>query len=235
MKSVQCLAGMAGLVLLLGSNVATATGDNTHLTIAVNTVEQDDSPVQITGIRMPTRVNGHPTVQFQNVSGKKIRSVIFFSPIGNVSEPDAGSPGHHKFYMSGSRPEQQIHMIDPGDSDEDVNQLPSSSFIVTSAILLQSNCVQMTVLVGSVEFADGTKWGISSDRQGVLWRQSLSSDLLQRCSDFVSARNAVARLRGSAFQELGQPVQFEQSSNQHYEYSCRLLKDDKYENAHCPL
>jgi hypothetical protein len=232
MKTVIFPLGVACLVVSSCMTTIGQPGTDAPLRIFVTTVKQGDSPIQITGLKFPNKVNGNPTVLFHNVSGKDVRWFHITAVIGNPCDSRAHDKGCRQVY--GSAPRRKTMLVRPNETGEDTEQFPRSTFLVGVATELRSSLMHVAVVVGHVEFSDGTKW-YQNGSDGALWQSSLSAESAKSCQDVSMSADAISRLRGSAFDGAGQAVHTDQQPQQSYSYSCYMRKDESYEFAHCPF
>lgn len=217
------------VVVLLSVNSTAGTGEPT-IAVSIRVAEQN-SPVQVVGLRTPGGTSHDPLVHFRNTSEKQTSRIwveaIIAGRDGKVARIQSNSPNQ-------LRPEERsISAGGDGWAHETVLQ---SSRLVTAGKGLRSNCFRVTVLVLSVEFADGTSWHRDQGQKGVSWTYPSQPAIPDPCEISNANESDVALIAGAGFRASSDSdVGSSQEEVQSYGFSCHLIRKGERLVAMCPF
>lgn len=150
-----------------------------------------DSPVQIIGLRRPEKQNHDPLVHFRNTSTKTTTHILIEAIIsgrdGKVIRTSSNSP--NQLWPA----ERSVPAGGDGWAHETVLH---PARLVTAGKDLHSNCLQVTVLVLSVDFDDGTSWNRDQGKNGISW--TLPTQLEDPCKNSTATEAEVSQIIGAA-------------------------------------
>lgn len=177
------------LIVVLVASVACAADLVTiHL---LYTAAKQDSPLQITGFRLPDHTGGDIGILLHNATSKEIISYDFVAPFGDPRPVSGTAPSTHS--NIGSVLDRYPPLpIEPQGNAQVNSALLRPINSVMAASDLGSNCIQVAVLVSDVKFSDGAEWKAPGD-WAEPWRASIRPESVNACED--NGPDAVATLK----------------------------------------
>lgn len=234
------LAKQLSLALLVLAPCLTArpSADQVNVTIVVTAAVQD-GPLQILGFKLPQKVGDAPRLVLHNVSEKQIRGFSTQGAVGNPEESTRVNAGE-VVAIAQSNGSRRIHF--PGEETvppngyRDAHDLGLRSHnLALWGQRLQSNCLHVTAIVFKVEFADGTRWELTTPREQAMWKASLRDDSTKSCSHSSTVQYALKQWEGDAgYVGMGEPSHQSTDMVQSYTVVCPLRMLGGGLKALCP-
>lgn len=217
------------LLVALSGTVCPAAGDPT-VAVVVRVATQD-SPVQVVGIKLAQRSNNEPLVHFRNTSPKETShiwmEVIISGRDGRITRVNSNAP--NELWPA----ERAIRPSSDGWAHEVMLQ---SSRLVIAAKSLHSNCLNVTVLVKNVEFADGTSWDRDQGQKGVSWTYPTQAHAEDPCKNSTATESEVSQIAGAGHREgSDSDAAHDDDEVQFYSFSCSLVPRNHGLIAMCPF
>lgn len=221
------LALITAIPLAIGLSEAT---EESTISVRIRVAGQD-SPIQVVGLKKPEKRSHSPLVHLRNTSSKQTARIwieaIIAGRDGRVARTNSNSP--NLFW-----PEERAIM--PGGDRWAHETVLQSAHLLIAGKDLHSNCLRVTVLVLSVEFADGSSWHRGQNQEGVSWTYPSQSDAEDPCKDSTANESDVARIEGVGFSAASNlDADPEQNELQSYGFSCRLIGKGEKLVAMCPF
>jgi hypothetical protein len=201
-----------------------------NIALSIRVAEQD-SPVQVVGLKMPERPSHDPLVHFRNASRKQTVRIwieaIIAGRDGKVARIQSNSPNE-------LWPEERAI---PGGGDGWAHEtVLQSARLVTSGKDLHSNCFRVTVLVLRVEFADGSFWSRDQGQKGVSWAYPSQPNTEDPCKNSNANESDVTQITGAAFRASTESdAGSSKEEIQSYQFSCHLVRRGERLVAMCPF
>ena len=225
MKVLSKLA--IGFLVLAPSLVGGSATDEEKIVVFVTTVKQE-SPLRITGFKLPDKVGGAPVLVLRNVSNKQIHDFDVAADVGN---PEAGADGEiGPAFATGTNSTRldwpQERAIPPNSEQEAHENTLRSHTLASWGGLLHSGCLHVAAIVFSVEFADGTTWRLENQKDQKIWRSSVRTDDTKSCDHSPAMQSALKEWDdGSAGnEETGSPTHLDTGTVQSYSVTCPLRR-----------
>lgn len=112
-----------------------------------------------------------------------------------------------------------------------------SSHLVMASRTLHSNCLNVTVLVKRIEFADGTSWDRDQDQKGLSWvypTQARAED--DPCRNSTATEAEVSQIAGAGHREgSDSDTAHDPDEVQSYSFSWALVSKNRGLVAMCPF
>jgi hypothetical protein len=198
------------------------------VTVNVAIGSQKDSPLQILGIKRPERVGEPARVQLRNVSSNKTArfwvEVLIGTP--NAGFISSNSNGPNEFWP-------QERLVEAGNSSEVKETVLQSNNLVMAAKQLHSRCLSVSVLVMSVDFADGTQWQLKPEEEKQIWMNMTWPQSPSVSQPTQSPDCRLEDLDGVGYRLSG-PDSKQEESVSSYSFSCSLRRTAGKLMAMCP-
>jgi len=224
------------LFVLLPSLAGGSPPDDAKIVVFVTTVKQE-SPLQITGFRLPDKVGGAPVLVLRNVSGKQILDFHVAAVVGNP-EADARRDAERPIATntnSSNLDWPQERAIPPNNEREAHENILRSHTLASWGGRLHSSCLHVAAIVLSVEFDDGTRWQLENIQDQQIWKSSLRSDSTKSCDRSPAMESALKEWDGPAGNaETGSPSHLDTRTVQSYSVTCPLRNLEGKLVAICP-
>lgn len=193
------IARAASLALFVALTVSSA--DTVAIHVFVTTVKQD-CPVQIVGFKLPDKPGGVPTVVVHNTTEKEVKLFRLIYLLGDPKGVGADSPKKGFTVDQNSEWERREPLIAPnGDAEFGLEYLTSFSLAFTAAHSLHSNCLQLALVLGGVEFSDGTVWEGNTDQHTFLWRNSIRPRYLGSCDSSPEIKQTLKQIKAASYSD----------------------------------
>ena len=194
-------------------------------------VASQESPIQVVGIKLPEKPSHDPLVHFRNASSKETAHIWVEAIISgrdgkttriNSNDPNERWPGERVIRPEG---DQWAHEV-----------VLQSSHLVVAARTLHSNCLNVTVLVKNVEFADGTSWDRDQGQKGISWTYPTQPRPEDPCKDSTATESEVSQIAGVGHREgSDSDTADDHEEVQFYSFSCSLVPKNHGFVAMCPF
>jgi hypothetical protein len=205
----------AVIVIAAGIAAGTAAQDPT-ISILVRAGGQN-GPVQIVGLKRPEKQGHDPLVHFRNTSSKKTARIwveaIISGRDGKVVRISSNSSNQ-------LRPAERS--VPPGGEGWAREPVLQSSRLVTAGKDLHSNCLQVTVLVSSVDFDDGTSWNRDQGKNGISWTLPTRLGGEDSCKNSTATDAEVGQITGAGIRSLHVDKPADHGEVDSYSFSCAL-------------
>ena len=205
------------LIAFLGIVAASLAIEDPTISALVR-VGGQESPVQAVGLKAPKREDHYPLVHLRNTSAKQTARILIEAVI-------AGRGGKVARIQSNSStnlwPAERA--IPPGGDTWAHEAVLESSHLVTGGKGLRSSCLQVTVLVLRVDFADGTSWDRDQNKKGISWTMPTHLDQEDTCKNATATEDQAGQIVGAGFRwsRLDNPAGDEEVDS--YSFSCSLV------------
>ena len=222
------LALLIAIPLAVGRSVP---ADESAIGVLLRVAGQD-SPLQIVGLRKPEKFSHDPLVHLRNTSSKQTTRIwieaIIAGRDGKVARINSN-------YPNVLWPEERV--ISPGGDGWAHETVLQSTHLLTAGKDFHSNCLRVTVLVLSVDFADGTSWHRDQSQKGVSWTYPSQPDPEDPCKISNANESDVAQIAGAEFRAPSDSDAggSSQEEVQFYGFSCHLARKGERVVAMCPF
>lgn len=222
-------ASILTLLSVLIASVGIGRGDPS-VAVLVRVAAQE-SPVQVVGIKLPEKPSHDPQVHFRNASSKETAHIwveaIISGRDGKITRISSNDPNER---WPGER---VIRPQSDGWAREVILQSPH---LVMAARTLHSNCLNATVLVKRVEFADGTSWDRDQGQKGVSWTYPTQPRAEDPCENSTATESDVSQIAGVGHREgSDSDTADDHDEVQSYSFSCSLVPRNRGLVAMCPF
>jgi hypothetical protein len=217
------------LLVAVGSAVGLAAGDPT-VAVLVRVAAQD-GPVQVVGIKLAERPSHDPMVHLRNASSKDtVRTwveAVISGRDGKITR--ISSNASNELWPA----ERAIRPASDAWAHEVVLE---SSRLVMAAKNLRSNCLNVTLLVKNVDFADGTSWDRDHGQKGVSWTYPTQEHAEDPCRNSTATESEVSQIAGAGHRTgSDSETAHDHDEVQFYSFSCSLVPGNHGLIAMCPF
>jgi hypothetical protein len=223
------------LFVLLPSLAGGWPTDDAKVVVFVTTVRQE-SPLQITGFKLPDKVGGAPVLVLRNESNKPIRDFHVAADIGNAEANSRGEIGPAFATNTSNIVFWPRERTIPPNSEREAHEGSLRSHTLAGwGGRLHSNCLHVAAIVLSLEFEDGTSWQLENMQDQQVWKSSLHSDSTKSCDHSPVMESALKEWDGPAGnEETGSPSHLDTRTVQSYSVTCPLRNLEGKLVAICP-
>lgn len=187
--------GFVILGFFFASSVAFSAGEVSISQVV--TFAKQDSPIRITGIQLPDKSESYPrspAVILHNTTAKIATKVW----LGDFAlDPRATNERFHYSPRLWEQWDSESPVLPLGDeviSLERHGLSPIHVAAMAQARVWDSNCLQVTLFVRKVEFADGTLWQQDPSGNQTLWQNSILPQSLKACDSSPETQDALEKL-----------------------------------------
>jgi len=229
-KNILLYAALTLLWLLSASSPESGTSRKPHVTVTVSLADQD-GPLKLLGLRRPQGAGQEPYVHLLNASSVKT-SHIWIEALARNSQ---GS-----IYRANSNAPNELwpaeRMVPPGGDIWARETVIDSSSLLIAAKELDSDCINVTVLIMSVEFVDGTAWNPDLDKRLATLRESDHAREKGACDEHSTNKDIMSHVVGTVIRSAPQSSDADRLEEQKsYSYSCPLTLEKDKLVAVCPF
>lgn len=204
-------------------------------------IGEQDSPLQITGFKLPEKAGDPLRVLLHNASNKRVRGYTFEALIGSSQESlDKGQGRVRADFLEGGAsprlkwPEERI-IFAHGDQESHEPFLRPFEF-ASKAKLVGSGCIRAVVIVRTIEFDDSSSWRNSSDVEEI-WRSSPVPASQPACDDHSSWKEIFEASSewGAGYDRAGLATNADQRAVTSFTLTCPLKQIDQRMVALCSM
>jgi hypothetical protein len=193
-------------------------------------LESQDSPVQVLGLKRPERPDHYPLVHLRNTSSRQTVQIWIAALVrgrdGKVVRINSDEPNERW-------PAERT--IPPGDDAWAQEIILQSGRLVFAGKNLHSSCLDVTIIVMRVEFADGSLWNQNPDQNEISLGIPRQSDGEDACKNSTATEAEVEQIAGFGMQPTPNlDVSVMRDEVQSYSFSCSLVLKKGGLIALCP-
>lgn len=223
-QTKRCAVRLAiAILILLPSLAGGSPPDDSRIVVFVTTAKQE-SPLQITGFKLPNKVGDAPVVVLRNMSAKAISDFYVAADVGNPEPDSRGEIAPAITTGSSMRvywPQERA--IPPNSQWEAHENILRSHTLAAWGGRLHSGCLHVAAIVTTVEFADGSRWDLGNLQSQEIWKSSLRSDSTKSCDHSPAMESALKEWDGpTGNAETGSSSHLDSRTVQSYSVACPL-------------
>jgi hypothetical protein len=231
--------GILVLVTLSAFAVPRPAGVDLKINVVVAAANQE-SPLRVVGFKLPADAGDPLRIIFHNVSAKTIERLWVHTVIGDPTG-NAGLTGPKGIWPNAwdSQDVNSQWAMNRRIPAHQYAEIQEKSFRTIGLVMqtrrFRSPCLQVALVVASVQFSDGTYWMMQTGDEQQAWNNSIRLQKAGPCATSPELLSALEELSKVGFDRPGPQSHWSQDTISFYSITCNLGKRDGKWVAICPL